>query len=339
MDGKRIEAKIAADSAPLLREIELLESRRKTIIDERAAAQKKAHEEYKKQIEEQRQIQQQLYDGLAALDEEQARRKRQEQIEELDGWNEIYGELKQVRKERQKIREELERMTRSRHVDREEVARGLEETKRLTAEEQSLSAKLKAAEQEEAAEFKKAAEERRKIREQEIAEAQKQFQTEVNLLKQKLLEEKQLREGGPTTTALGQFAGRFDQKKVLGEIMENRLQAGAARKERAGVAGRKLTPAEVRRQVLREFQRGQIGQREVTAAQVDLLQKTAVQGFKTGKFSQVQAAAMHAAATELERQNAEVEKNTEQITQIQKFITQQGKAGQRRQAQRRGTRG
>ena len=169
-----------------------------------------------------------------------------------------------------------------------------------------------------------------------IQEARQKFQTEVDLVKQTLMEEKRLREGGPSTSAFKQVAGSFSNKQVFEELVQNRLQAGA-RSGRHG-EGRKLTPSEVRRQVIREMQRGQIGQKEVQAAQLDLVQQTAVQGFKTGKLGKTTARALHEAARNAAQMNEQIDQQEQQIAEIEKFLKAQTD-NSRRRAQRRGMRG
>lgn len=176
----------------------------------------------------------------------------------------------------------------------------------------------------------------KEAREKSLAEAREKFMQEVELLQQKLTEEKRLREGGPSQSEFQRIAGSFGADQVREEIVANRLQGGA-RAGRDG-QGRKLTEAEIRRMVIREMRSGQIDQKEVQAAQVDLVQQTAVQGAKTGKLSKSTAQALHSAATNIEQQNGELDRHEQEIQRINEFLRLQTDGAQRRQSQRRGSR-
>lgn len=176
-----------------------------------------------------------------------------------------------------------------------------------------------------------------KRRQAEIAAAREQFQTEVDLLKQKLQAEEQLQGGGGSgQTEFQKLVGQIDQKAVLERIVQQRLKQNPT----VNVEGRdrRLSERDVRRQVLQQARQGQLAQREIQNAQAELAKHAAVQGAKSGKFSKATAKALFDTAQAVEEANAETAHNTQQIEQINEHIKAMTEATRRRRAQRRGAR-
>lgn len=167
-------------------------------------------------------------------------------------------------------------------------------------------------------------------REQAIADARDQFQQEVALLKQKLLEEQKLK-GGASTSGIGQLAQRITPRQLVEELVRRREAAGATTR-----TGRKATTNELRSVVVGQLRRGQIARNEIAKAQLNIIGQTARQGFQTGKLSRATAQGLLEAAQSINKNIQETEANAKKIENIEKSLKATADAAQRRRNQRRG---